>query len=106
MYADTATRQRAAEETDRYGNTVGAWDTPDELVFACIIQPADTSETLVDRDTVVTRWSLHCASSVDITPLDRVVWKDRTLAVDGDLELHCRKGVPHHLEAFLRGTSG
>lgn len=105
-YYDTATRQRAGSSTDRYGNTIDDWTSPATLDFACAIQPAATTENIIDRDTVVTRWRLHCAADTDITPLDRVSWRGRTLAVDGDLELHLLKGTPDHLEAFLVGATG
>lgn len=105
-YADTIDVLRATGTTDRYGNTVaGSWSTHLAAVPA-VVQPATSEENVVDRDTVVTRYRLFCGPDVDIKPTDRVSWRDRELAVDGDVELHSRKGVPHHLEAYLRGTSG
>lgn len=105
-YHDTVDVLRAEPTTDRYQNTVaGSWTTHLEAVPA-VVQPADTSENVIDRDTVVTRYRLHIGASTDITSGDRVVWQGRTFDVDGDLELHSRKGTPHHFEAFLRVTSG
>lgn len=105
-YYDTATRLRAGSRTDRYQNTTDDWSSPSTLEFACAIQPASTSEDIINRDTVVTRWRLHCAADIDITPIDRVSWRGRTLAVDGDLELHLLRGAPDHFEAFLVGATG
>lgn len=105
-YADRIDVQRATPTTDRYGNTVaGAWSTHLADVPA-VVQPADTSENVIDRDSVVTRYRLFCGPDVDIVPTDRVVWNGTTFDVDGDVEQHSRKGVPHHLEAYLRSTSG
>jgi head-tail adaptor len=105
-YGDTVDVLRASSTTDRYGNDVaGTWATHLSDVPA-VVQPANTSENVVDRDTVVTRYRLHIGPDTDITALDRIVWRGRTFDIDGDLEQHSRKGTPHHLEAFLRGTSG
>lgn len=104
-YHDSAVRQRATSTTDRYGNDVLDWTTPAEVTISCTIQPADSSENVVDRDTVVTRYRLFCAPGTDVVSSDRLVWRGRTFEVDGDLEEHSRKGTPHHLEAFLRGAS-
>lgn len=105
-YQDTIDVLRANATTDRYGNTVpGSWSTHLAAVPA-VVQPADTAENVVDRDTIVTRYRLHIGPDTDITATDRVLWQERTFDVDGDLELHSRKGVPHHLEAFLRTSSG
>lgn len=104
-YHDEAVRQRATATTDRYGNSVQDWTAPAEVTITCTIQPADSRENVVDRDTVVTRYRLFCAPDTDITSADRLVWRGRTFEVDGDLEEHSRKSTPHHREAFLRGVS-
>jgi hypothetical protein len=106
MYGDTVDILRATGTTDRYGNTLPAsWSTHLNDVPA-VVQPANSSENVVDRDTIVTRYRIHLGPDVDIVPTDRVAWNGVTFDVDGDLERHSRKGTPHHIEAFLRASTG
>lgn len=105
MYADTVTIERATPSTDDdFGNPTLTWASHLAGVPATV-QPVDSAEQLGSRDEIVTRYRMHCAPDVDVTGTDRVVWRDRTLQVDGDVEQHSRRGAPHHLEMFLKSTA-
>lgn len=102
MYADTVTIERASTSTDdAFGNPTNSWSALAEDVPA-VVQPVGSAEQVADRDTVTTRYRMHCDPDVDITAQDRVVWRGRTFQVDGDVEQHSRRGAAHHQEMFLR----
>lgn len=102
MYRDLVTIERASTSADdAFGNPTNAWTAVAEDVPATV-QPASSAEQLNNQDTVTTRYRMHCGPTVDVTSFDRVIWRDVTYQIDGDVEQHSRRGVPHHQEMFLR----
>lgn len=101
---DTATIQRASTSADPYGGagTEPSWTTPTTTDTACSIQPRTSTEPGTDRELVVGGWVGYFPAEADLRHTDRVLWRGRTLTVDGDVAPWVQAGRVHHLEAPLR----
>jgi hypothetical protein len=88
-YGETVTRLRATAVVDEYsGEATGtSWDTPDELdIPGCAFDPGTSTEPLeVGRTAVITQPRVFVPFGADILPGDRVVVRERTWEVDGDV---------------------
>lgn len=99
---DTITRLRATGSSDGYGNTTADWSgTLNEVDLPAEVQPAGSTEDVVDQARTTTRWRLWLFADADLTASDRVRWDGQVYEVDGDVETWKRRGAPHHLEALL-----
>lgn len=104
-YDDTVTRLRGTPATGSYGSVELDWTDPDEVDYPAAVQPLSSSEDVVNQERTVTRWRVHTGPA-DVTAQDRVVWDGGTYEVDGDVEVHKRRGVLHHLEFVIKRVSG
>ncbi|URN11367.1 hypothetical protein LUW77_03495 [Streptomyces radiopugnans] len=108
-YQHTIVRLRAAETTDRYGNTKRDWSAPERLTVTGVnVQPAGvparSDEDTTDRQVTVTGWHLSTPKGVDLDleETDRVEWEGLTLQVDGKVGRWRVAGRVHHVEAALK----
>jgi len=95
-----------------------SWGPPDTLgvaakvetphtVTGCAVVPLTTQEDVSDVDHVVTRWRLFGPPDMAVTVTDAVIVGDLTYEVDGDPQVWPdARGVPHHLECYLRRATG
>jgi hypothetical protein len=103
--AQTVTRQRAGETTDRYGNTIYDWDAPDALEITPVtVEPVAGSETFdAAGGKLHTRWSLHADSAADIMTGDRISYEGTEFDIDGAVQrFPSPSGRLDHLEVLLR----
>jgi hypothetical protein len=102
----TVTRLRAAETTDRYGNTDrDDWTAPDTLdVSPVTVEPIAGSETFDSAGgRLHTRWLLHADADADIATGDRIDWQGVTYDIDGAVQIFSSpSGRLKHVEVMLR----
>lgn len=100
-YADKVTRVRAGVTTGPYNSSVRDWENAARLVFPAAVQPLSSSEDVVAQQRTETRWRVFTVPVAGFEATDRVEWDGGTYEVDGDVEVHKRRGVPHHLELVI-----
>ena len=103
----SVTTLRAPLTTDAKGNQIRDW--PNATIggpWAAFVQPAQSSEELINQDRVISRWKLFTAPAADILPTDRVIWSGLTFFVDGEVQAWDVGGGTHHHEGFLRRVVG
>jgi hypothetical protein len=84
--------QRDTTQTDEYGNAsetsfAGVTSGGDYTIFYGFLEQKDTVETLLDRDTIVSSWTLHATVDAPITALDYIALVDdptKKFQVDGE----------------------
>ncbi|KMS71758.1 hypothetical protein ACH49_24340 [Streptomyces leeuwenhoekii] len=112
MFNQSLVRLRAGTKTDRGGNEVKDWSTPDRLLVTGLnIQPSIQRETTDEqRNATVTGWHVQSAEGTnpDIRFDDRIVWDGMTLEVDGEV---ARWPEPfsdrvHHIEFEMKRATG
>lgn len=76
-------------------------------VDGCTVVPLTTQEEVSDVDQVVTRWRLFGPPDMAVTVTDAVIVNGLEYEVDGDPQVWPDfRGVPHHLECYLRRATG
>jgi head-tail adaptor len=101
----TVTVLRAAETTDRYGNPMSDWSSPNTHdISGCVLQPLAGEETLsLDADSVLSRWSLDTPADADLTATDRVSYAGEVYEVDGQIgDWPSPTGRLRHRQAMLK----
>jgi hypothetical protein len=74
-------RRWTTDALDEYGNMVeGAADT---VIVYGYIEQTDSTETLIDRDTVVTNWTGYVPADTEIGHLDYITFEGNTFQVNG-----------------------
>lgn len=91
--------------TDRYGNTIPAWDAGTDTEIAAWIEQQQRIEDRDGRDTLVSGWLL-VTNELDITAGARIVWDGRTYEVDGEPAKPMTPAGVHHLEVRLQLVEG
>lgn len=100
---DWVTVQNATVTEDAYGNLIPNWGTAVETVEPAHVHPASSDETVVNENTVVTRWKVTLLPLTAATALSRVEWRGDLFEVDGDvMPAIDQRGRIHHCSAFLR----
>lgn len=94
-----------APVTDDYGNTVpGPGTAVAEFGF---LEMKSTQETLLDRDTTVTKWHAFLEADSTVTRLSTITFEGQTFQVDGEPwhVFNPRTGVVSHIEVDLTVVS-
>lgn len=101
---DSATILRATSGTGPYAGETGEadWSDPTETPTVCSIQPGTSQERNEAGETVVAEWVGFFPAGTDLTNVDRVLWRGRTLTVDGEVGLWVHGSSEHHLEVPLK----
>ena len=100
-------QRQTGSSTDEYGNTVlGALGLP-ETIYGYLEQSSST-ETMIDRDTVLTRWTAHLRKDSNVGPLDVITFEGRSFQVDGAPTYHYnpRTQMVSHITASLVSFQG
>jgi head-tail adaptor len=105
----TVTILNPGTKTDEYNNTVPDWDNPTTTIEKGLLEPTQSTEVTVGRDTVISDFLLFLKVTSAITALSRV----QVAGVSGTFEA---VGLPavfdqgsagtRHVEARLVGVSG
>ena len=74
--------QNSTATTDRYGNTLAA-DTGAPVTVYGFLEQSESVETVLDRDTTVTKWELFLPAGTAVTALDRIGFNGQLFEVDG-----------------------
>lgn len=112
MFNQTAVRVRAGEKTDRGGNTIPDWSTPNRLMVTGLnIQPNTQTETADEqRNAVITGYRVQSAEGTapDIEAADRIEWMGETFEVDGEVARWpgLFTDSVHHIEFVMRRATG
>lgn len=112
MFNQSATRVRAGTKTDRGGNTVPDWSTPDrELVTGLNVQPNTQNETLDEqRNAVITGYRVQSdeGTAPDILATDRIEWRGSTFEVQGEVAVwpDLFADTVHHIEFTMVRATG
>lgn len=78
-----------------------------QTVTGCSVQPLGTDEELSNVDRVITRWKLYAPAGTVLTVTDAVMSNGVRYEVEGDPQTWPDiRGVPHHVECFLRRATG
>lgn len=100
---DWVTVLNATATEDAYGNLILNWGAAVETVEPAHVHPASSDETVVNEDTVVTRWKVTLSPVTVATALSRVEWRGDTFEIDGDvMPAIDSRGRIRHCSAFLR----
>lgn len=76
-------------------------------VTGCFLQPLETEENLGNIDTVVSHFKLFAPAGTPLTPTGRVVVDGVSYEVRGDpMPWSDIRGIPHHIECYLRRATG
>lgn len=112
VWAQTCERIRAGETTDRAGNIVVDWDTPDVMPMKHLsIQPNSQKEDETDLgDVRITSYRIITkpGTTPDVKGTDRIVWNTTTYKVEGEVgHWPDPRGRGHdHLEFIIREIKG
>ncbi|GAB7039706.1 MULTISPECIES: phage head completion protein [Catenuloplanes] len=98
---DRITRLRAPLIADGYGNQGPDWPAAVTAVLRASVQPASSTEDVVDEQRTVTRWRVWLPRTADLLATDRIEWDGQTYEVEGDVEHWKDRGQLHHLEAVM-----
>lgn len=100
---DPITRLRAPLVPSGYGNQSRDWAAATSTTFLVHWSAQSVSEVVGDEPQTVTRIKVMGNPDLDLVATDRVVGPDDgTYEVDGDVMRSYRRGVLHHVRAFLR----
>lgn len=100
---DLVTRLRAPLVSAGYGNQRRDWTAPTSTTFLVHWSAQGVSEVVGDEPQTVTRIKIMGNPDLDLESTDRVVGPDgHTYEVDGDIMRSYRRGVLHHIRAYLR----
>lgn len=92
---------------DPYNTPERDWADAESVLEPAHLSPLSSSENLVNENTVTTRWRVILSPVTAAQSSSRVVWRDLTLEVDGDVEKHTDlRGRVHHCEALLKRVAG
>ena len=97
----------AASTTDEYGNAVtGGYGSP--VTVLGYLEQVSSTETQVDRDTIVTEWKCFLPTGTVIGPLDRITYNSQTFEVIGSPASwwNPRTQVESHFTVALRTVIG
>lgn len=84
---ETVVRLRGTPTDNGYGDTGIDWTNPATLsVPGCSVQPVGGQEVLLNRDAVVSRWTLYAPLGADITSVDRIRHNGTDYEVDGSVQ--------------------
>lgn len=100
-YHDEVTRARAALVPGPYNSQVPDWPGAGRDRFPASVQPLSSSEDVVQQQRTETRWRVFTVPGAQFRATDRVEWDGGTYEVDGDVEVHKRAGITHHLELVI-----
>ncbi|MFI5839452.1 head-tail adaptor protein [Catenuloplanes sp. NPDC051500] len=98
---DLITRLRAPLAGDGYGNERPDWSAATSTPYPADVQPASSTEDVVDEQRTVTRWRVWLPRTADLLASDRIEWDGQTYEVEGDVERWKVRGWLHHLEAVM-----
>ncbi len=102
LLIQTATIYRlTADGYDDYGNEITTFEA-DEDTVPCRINISTTSETVTDRDTVITDAVGFFDASVSLDAYVRIEVEGATYEVDGAPIMRLDSRGPHHWEVSLR----
>lgn len=101
-YGDTVTILRAVLVPGPYNSKVYDWANATRTSTPAAVQPLSSSEDVVRQQRTETRWRVFLPAAVDVLATDRLEWDTAALEVDGDVEVHKRRGVRHHVELVAR----
>lgn len=96
----------AAEEIDRYGNTVKDWTAATSVVTKGWVSQRTQTEERERREAQVSDWILFLEPDETITGENRVSWAGITFEVDGPANPAWSPRGAHHLEVPLRVVAG
>lgn len=109
LYSQSVTVVRAPLVSDPYGGSERDWANATRTILPGVdVQPAESAETLGDRQTVITGWQMRTQPGVDadIVATDRVEYDATTLMVDGEVGRYVRDSRVHHIEVRLKRVTG
>lgn len=107
LATETVIRLRGTSSDNGYGDQFIDWTTPAQLpISGCSVQPVAGTEYLLDRDAVVSRWTLYAPLGADILPSDRIRHNGADYDVDGSVQDWPDAFGLGHTTALLRRTSG
>lgn len=88
---------------DPFGNPIPDWGTATEKVEPAHLNPVTSDEVVVNEDTVEARWHVTLLPVTAATALSRIVWRDQTFEVDGEVQssMDGRGRIRHH-GAYLK----
>ena len=101
-YHDEVVRVRAPLIAGDYNSNVRNWAAATRATFPAAVQAISSSEDVVQQQRTETRWRVFTVPAAGFLATDRAEWDDDSFEVDGDVEMHKRGGVPHHLEFVLK----
>lgn len=107
-FRDVVTVLNAPEVSGYGGQEIRDWDHAVPYRSPAEVQPVSTMSGAIEvtdrRNLTITRWRMHVPALTPIDAASRVLWDDpdAPLEVDGEVELHKLRGVPHHVEVNLR----
>lgn len=103
FFVNAVTIITAGVATDRYDDDVADWENPaSEIETAGWLVQTSTTESVGDRDVVVTGWKLYLGSDETISAANRISANDLIYEVDGEPLLAQTPAGPHHYEIELR----
>ena len=94
----------AGNTEDRYGNLSEAWGSG--VDYPARVQQDTSAETLINRDTRQTVYTVFLPASAVITALSKIDYGSRTLMVVGDPDQVADSIGVHHLEVIAEGFEG
>lgn len=104
---ETVTRLRATGDTDSYGDSAPDWGAADSASIGnCSVQPVQGSESMTDRNSVVSRWVLFAPLDADIEATDRIRHHGVDYEVDGAVQDWPDVFGLGHRSCYLRRVDG
>lgn len=108
LITETVQVWRAPVVADSYNQQVRSWPGTQVATGRASVQPRFGLEDIQDRQTTTETFRLISddAAIFGLLTTDRIVWRGRTLEVDGVPQMWYHRQVWHHMEANLRVVTG
>ena len=105
--SETVVRLRGVLTTNGYDDQVIDWTNPAAAsISGCSVQPAAGQEIQLDRDAIVSRWTLYAPLTADIQSTDRIRHNGQDYEIDGSVQDWPDMFGLGHRQCFLRKAVG
>jgi hypothetical protein len=105
--SESIVRLRGTTSTNAHGDSATSWSSPGVLTIdGCSVQPVAGVETILNRDSVTSRWALFAPLDADIESFDRVRHGGVDYEVDGSVQRWPDVAGLGHTFAYLKVVSG
>lgn len=105
LLTDTVTRLRAPLVSGGYGNQSRDWANATSTDYPAHVSSVSSTEDIVNQQQTVTRWKCTVGPDADLEATDRIVWRQNTYDIDGDVQsANGMRGLHHQRVVLMRAN--